>query len=205
MGSEKTTQTTDQKASTQYTPTAEETAINKLDLERRQGQQGGLMANDQAGLNLSSAFLQGKDLPGYFKGLPYGISPEVTTGIVDQSLRDMNVQLAHSGAGTYMESGAAQAIGARTAGDIRQSAEQFNLGQLLNLLNLATGSSAQIQQPMNQNAATFSGRLAGLRSSASFGNQTQTTLGMNPFLKSFQTGMGSYLGGGMQTAAMGAV
>jgi len=197
MGNEKTTQKQESSASTQYTPTAEETAMNKLDLQRREGQQSGLIASDQAGLSLNEAFLRGNELPGYFKGLPYGISPDVTNGLVNQSLKDVNAQLAYSGAGTMMESGASQAIGARTAGDIRQSAEQFNLGQLLNLLNLATGSSAQIQQPINTAANTFSGRLAGLRSSNSTGNSTQTTTSMNPFLKSFYQGAGESLGKGV--------
>lgn len=197
MGKEKTTQQQSSNQQTTVAPTAEETAMNKLDLQRREAQQGGLIASDQAGLSLNEAFLKGNPLPGYFAGLPGGISPEVTTGIVDQSLKDLNVQLAHSGAGTYLESGAAQSIGARTAGDIRQSAEQFNLGQLLNLLNLATGSSAQIQQPINTSANTFSGRLAGLRSSTSTGTSNQTTTSMNPFLRSFQQGAGESLGRGV--------
>ena len=196
MGGEKKTETTQSSSQTTAAPTAEETAMNQLDLQRRQAQQTGLLANDQAGLDLSSAFLKGQDLPGYFKGLPYGISPDVTTGLVNQSLKDVNAQLAYSGAGTMMESGASQAIGARTAGDIRQSAEQFNLGQLLNLLNLSIGAPAQIQQPINTAANTFSGRLAGLRSVNQTGSSNTTTMGMNPFLKSFQTSLGSSLGGG---------
>lgn len=195
MGKEKTVVQNDQTATQTKTASPEQQAIDKLDLERRQAQQGSLLQNDQYGLNLSNAFLQGKDLPGYFQQLPYGISPGVTNNLVNQSLSDLNVQLAKSGAGTMLESGASQAIGARTAGDIRQSAEQFNLGQLLNLLNLSIGAPAQIQQPMNTAANTFSGRLAGLQGSTYSGQSTNTTLGMNPFLKSFQQSAGQTLGG----------
>lgn len=196
MGREKTTVVQSGSSNTQYTPTAEETELNKLDLERRRAAQSGLIESDQASIGLNNAFLRGQDLPGYFKGLPYGISPDVTQGIVDTSLRDLNTQLARSGAGTFLESGAAQSIGARTSGEIRQNAEQFNLGQLLNLLNLSIGAPAQIQQPINQNAALYSSRLAGLRSGTSSYEGNQTTYGMNPFLKSFQTSAGSTLGGG---------
>jgi len=196
MGKERSTTVQNTTQTSTPAPTAEETALNKLDLERRQAQQPGLLESDQASLSLNNAFLRGQPLPGYFQGLPGGISPEVTTGIVDSSLRDLNTQLAASGAGTYLESGAAQSIGARTAGEIRQNAEQFNLGQLLNLLNLSIGAPAQIQQPINQNAATFSSRLAGLRSVNQTGSGTSTQTGMNPFLKSFQTSLGSSLGSG---------
>jgi hypothetical protein len=194
MGGEKTTVQNTTQATSTPTPTAEETALNKLDLERRQASQSGLMASDQASLDLTNAFLRGQSLPGYFGGLPGGISPDVTTGIVNNSLRDLNTQMAKSGSGTFLESGASQSIGARTAGEIRMNAEEFNLGQLLNLLNLSIGSPAQIQQPINQNAALYSSRLAGLRSTTSTGTNNQTTIGMNPFLKSFQQSAGQTLG-----------
>lgn len=194
MGKEKQTQTTVQNQTVTPTPTAEETRLNQLDLQNREALNPGILANQTAGLDLSTAFLKGQNLPGYFQGLPYGISPEVTQGIVDQSLKDLNTQMAASGAGTYLESGAAQSIGARTAGEIRQNSEQFNLGQLLNLLNLSIGAPAQIQQPINQNAQMFSGRLSGLRSTNMTGNSQTTTLGMNPFLKSFQQSAGTGLG-----------
>jgi hypothetical protein len=194
MSKDKSTSTQDTTQTQTRTASPEETEINKLALERERARQGGLIDSDRNALALSNQFMTGQELPGYFKGLPYGISPEVTTGIVGSSLRDMNTQLAKSGAGSFLESGAAQSMGTRTAGDIRMGAEQFNLGQLLNLLNLATGSSAQIQQPMNANAQMFSSRLGGLGTVTGTTQGSTTNKSMNPFLKSFQTSAGSTLG-----------
>lgn len=197
MGRSKETVVQNTTQVSQPTESAYEREVNPLEVERRRAQQQGLLESDQASLALGNAFMRGQELPGYFKNLPYGISPEVTTGIVDSSLRDLNTQLRKSGAGTFLESGAAQSIGARTAGEIRQNAEQFNLGQLLNLLNLSIGAPAQIQQPINQNASIFSSRLAGLRGNTTTGSGSATSYGMNPFLKSFQTSAGSSLGSGV--------
>jgi hypothetical protein len=191
VGKDKTTETQVVNQTQQATMSPQETGLMEEQLKIQKEATPGIIATNKAGLDLSAAFLGGKDLPGYFKDLPYGISEQVTGGIVQDSLRDMNTQLAASGAGSFMESGATQSIGTRAAGEIRQNAAEFNLGQLLNLLNLATGSSAQIQQPINQRYSTLAPSLAGLRSTNVSGVTTGTTKSMNPFLKSFQTGMGT--------------
>jgi hypothetical protein len=124
--------------------------------------------NANAG-NLVNQLLTGQSLPGYLNTLPGGISPEVTQHIVDQSLRDLYPQFQSSG---ILDSGVAASIAGRTAGDIRASAEQFNIQNLQQLLNLAVGGQAQVQQPMLQTTSQLGSRLAGLRSSTS----TQTIL-----------------------------
>jgi hypothetical protein len=196
MGKEKTTETQVVNQTQQATMSPQESAIMDDQVQIQKAATPGIIATNKAGLDLSAAFLGGKELPGYFKDLPYGISEQVTGGIVQDSLRDMNTQLAASGAGSFMESGATQSIGTRAAGEIRQNAQEFNLGQLLNLLNLATGSSAQIQQPINQRYSTLAPSLAGLRSNNVSGVTTNTTLAMNPFRKSFATQGGNFAGGG---------
>ena len=195
MGDTKDTTSTNTSATTQATPTAEETALNQSKLRIQLAAEPGTIATNTAGLNLTQAFLQGQDLPGYFKGLPSGISEDTISGLSQDALKDLNTQLALSGAGSYMESGASQAIGAKTAGEIRLNAEEYNQNLLLNLLNLATGSSAQIQSPTNQTYSTLASSLAGLRSTTSSGTSTNTT-SSNPFLKSFYSGLGTSLGGG---------
>ena len=126
------------------------------------------------------------NLPGFLSRLPGGISPDVTTGIVDESLRDLNTQLAKSGAGTFLESGPAQTIGVRTAGDIRRASEEFNIGNLFNLLNLAVGGQAQVQQPILATGQLLSSRLAGLRSTTNTLTGTSQSTRQLPFSESFK-------------------
>lgn len=74
----------------------------------------------------------------------------------------------------------------------RRGGEAFNIGNLLNLLNLAVGGQASIQQPVLSTGQQLTQALAGLRSVNTQGTATQNTTqyGMNPFMKSFQTSMG---------------
>jgi hypothetical protein len=193
MGSEKQTSNTQQSQS--YTMSPEERqAYNNAN------QISGATVNEQIGVNkagLSAVqnLLTGQDLPGYLKQLPYGISEDVTGSLVNQSLTDVNNQLAKTGAGSAMESGATQQAMMRTAGDIRNQAAQYNLNNLMQLLNIGVGGQASVQQPIS----TYSGQLAGLvkGTGTTQGNTNQTTTQMNPFIKSFQTSAGSSIGKGV--------
>jgi len=177
------------------TPTADPSMVemNKLDLALRQGNQQGLQDIQSSGLNLGNLLLKGMNLPGYLQGLPGGISPDVTQSIVDQSLRDIKPSFQQGG---ILDSGVAASISARTAADVRNQSAQFNLQNLSQLLNLALGGQAQVQQPIIGQAGMLGQRLAGLTSVNQTGSGNQTTMGMNPFMKSFQTSLGSSLGGG---------
>lgn len=201
MSSKRTTSESSQQQ-TQYTPTAEETELNKLYLARERQLDPQITGVQSQGLNLVSSLLRGEQLPGYLNTLPGGISPEVTQGIVNQSLNDLNVQLAHSGAGTFLESGAAQAAGVRTAGDIRNQSEQFNLQNLLQLLNIGIGGQAQVQAPIQGFSSMLSGRLAGLRGVNQTGTAT-STFRYNPFKESFYSSLGSGLGSGSANMLFG--
>ena len=66
----------------------------------------------------------------------------------------------------------------------------------MQLLNIAAGGSAQVQQPGLQTAGQLGQSLSGLRSINQTGSysSTSTTVGMNPFLKSFQESAGQSLG-----------
>lgn len=194
MGSKEKTTTTTQATST---PTADPSMVemNKLDLDLRKQNQQGLGEVQSNSLNLANLLLRGLQLPGYLQSLPGGISEDVISDMTNKSLNDVNYQLANSGAGSFLESGASQAIGARTAGDIRNNAAQFNLQSLQQLLNLATGNAAQVQSPIISQSGNLGQRLAGLTSV----NQTGLSnfrSNQNPFLNSFAGGLGQGVGSG---------
>jgi hypothetical protein len=196
MGGEKSSgsSTTVVNQSTERQPTAEETRLNQLDIQLREATQPGMMATQQAGLTLAEKLLKGEEpLPGFFQQLAGGISPEVTQDIVNQSMRDIMPSFQSSG---LMDSGVAASISARTSADIRRASEEFNIGNKLNLLNLALSGQAQIQSPIMSQAANLGGRLTTLGSTTTQGTTTTNAVqkGMNPFLKSFQTSAGSGLG-----------
>lgn len=193
MGKEKTTTTTDTSQSQRVTATPEETAYNQMQLKNAQELNPQSQALQGAGINLGTLLLQGMQLPGYLKNLPGGISPEVTQGLVDQSMRDVK---SFANQGGILDSGVSASIAGRTAGDIRMNSEQFNLQNLQQLLNLAVGGQAQPLQISSTAGGQLGQRLAGLRQTDLSGNNTATTKSMNPFLKSFQTSFGQSLGTG---------
>lgn len=201
---EKTTQSTQSNATQTVQPTAEQTQLNQLQLSQAQAADPMQRQVNQSGLTAINNLLTGQPLPGYLQSLPGGIDENATKTIVDQSLRDVNTQLAKSGAGTMMESGASQAIGARAAADTRSQAAQFNLQNLLQLLNIGVGGQASVQQPISAVTGQLGSRLAGLNSYSSTGNSSQTTIGMNPFVKSFSTSLGQGLGSGISKFTFGA-
>lgn len=193
MGSEKTTQKQETNQSQTVTADPSLTEQNRLDLELRKGNQQGMADIQASGLNLGNLLLRGMNLPGYLNTLPGGISEDVTQSIVDKSLRDVK---GFGNQGGLLDSGVLQSIAGRTAGDIRMGSAQFNLQNLSQLLNLALGGQAQVQQPIIGQGAALGQRLAGLSSVNTTGNASSTTTGMNPFMKSFQTSLGSTLGNG---------
>lgn len=185
MGADRQTSTQSQ----QYTPTDEEKQLNQLQLGQAQAFDPIQRQLNNNGGNLVNNLLTGQALPGYLNQLPGGITPDVTQGIVNDSLNDLYPQFQKSG---ILDSGVAAQIAGRTSADIRQNSAQFNLQNLQQLLNLGVGGQAQVQQPSVSTSQALGGRLAGLASSSG----TTSTIGMNPFLKSFQTSLGSSLGSG---------
>jgi len=191
MGSEKKTESTNTNQTQTVSASPEETRLNQLMLQDYEASQGGRQQVNQSGLNLANLLLRGQQLPGYLQTLPGGISPEVTQGIVDQSLRDIKPSFQQGG---ILDSGVAASISARASADIRNQAEQFNLGNLQQLLNLAVGGQSAPLAYGSQIGSQLGSQLAGLRSVNQTGQGTTTTKSQNPFLKSFQTSLGSTLG-----------
>lgn len=187
MGRDRTTTTTQQTTTPQATP--EETQLNQLEIERQKATNPGVIGTQQKGLDLIQQLLSGGTLPGYLNKLPQGIDDAAQTDIANKAISD--IQPFFNGAG-ILDSGVNAAVSGRVAGDVRRASYETNLNNLFNLLNLAVGGQAQIQAPILAGNEALGNRLAGLRSTTSTGSSTQSA--MNPFLRSFQTSLGSTLG-----------
>lgn len=195
MGSEKQTGTTVNNTTSTPTPTAEETRLNQLDLQLREQNQGQLGQVQGNSLNLANLLLQGMNLPGYLKGLPGGIDEATTQSIVDKSLRDIKPSFQQGG---ILDSGVAASVSGRIAGDVRRGSAEFNINNLLQLLNLATGNAAQVQTPVLAQSADLGGRLSGLRTVNQSGTSTTNTQSnQNPFLNGITSGLASGIGTGL--------
>ena len=181
----------------QSTPqaTPEERRLNQLAIERQEILQGPQTEAQLAGLDLVRQLLTGQEpVPGFFQEMSQGISPEVTQDITRQAIKDISPQFQRAG---ILDSGVAASIAGRTAGDIRRATAEFNLGNKFNLLNLALSGQAQVQQPLLAQSQILSSRLAGLRPVTTAGTSKTTTSGQsNPFLRSFQSSLGTSLGRG---------
>jgi hypothetical protein len=198
MGGEKQTGTTVNNTTSTPTPTPEETRLNQLDLQLREQNQGALGEVQGNSLNLANLLLKGQGLPGYLGSLTGGVDEATTQSIVDKSLRDIAPSFQQRG---LLDSGVRASISARNAGDIRRNSAEFNINNLMQLLNLATGNAAQVQTPVLAQAADLGSRLGGLRTINQSGTQTTSTRSnQNPFLNAavggLAGGIGTGLGGG---------
>ena len=164
-------------STTKPTPTAEETALNKLNLEKAQATQGGQITAQNNSLNLINQLLTGKIPQGeLFNQLTGGISPEAMAGQATSMMRAGRTGAQKSG---IAESGSAdRAISRDLASNLLMPAQQFNIGAAQNLMNLALSGQAQVQSPIQNNVNQLGQQLAGLRSNQTTGNQ-YTNGGLN--------------------------
>lgn len=192
MGKERTVEKTETKTESTPQATPEERRLNQLEIERIEATQPQQISVQQQGLSLINQLLAGQEpLPGFFQQLSQGISPEITQEIASQAVRDIAPQFQQSG---ILDSGVAASIAAQTAGDIRRTVGEFNIGNKFNLLNLALSGQAQVQQPLLAQSQILSSRLAGLRPVTQTGTGTGTTISPNPFISNFQSSLGNTLG-----------
>jgi hypothetical protein len=178
------------------TPTADEAARNKLKLEQEQAYTPGqteMFKNSFAlGNQLLTSF--GDKQGNMWQSLIGGVTPDQMNAQAMQAGRLTNASLNQAG---MVDSGVGRVMNARAMSDSQNTNATFNVGALQNALNLALSGQAQIQSPASANAGQLASTLAGLRSTNQSGTSSQTITSMNPFLKSFQTGLGSALGGTM--------
>lgn len=161
MGDTKTETTTVQQASSKPTPTAEETALNKLQLEQMQAIQPQAIEMQQNAYELGNLLLQGQDLPGYLGALPQGATAEeiplsagkfdedMTNEIVKNSMRNLMPQFQKMG--VPIESGVAASVAGRTSGDIRRGVAEGNIERELAIreANVNIGQTTQYQNMNN--------------------------------------------------------
>lgn len=180
MSGEKTTTQNSQQA--QMTP--EERQLLQQQIAQNNFMQPYANKNYAALSDNINAILNGKEPAA--KGIG-GVSDADMTNIVNQSLRDIPTSLQASG---VLDSGAAQEYYGRQASNVRSGLAQFNVSSAQNLFNLASGGQSNLQGQYQNNTNTVTGQLAGLRNIITSGS----TIGMNPFLKAFQTGLGQVPG-----------
>ncbi len=191
MARERTTQDTSQTAQTTVQETPELKRLNQLGLQRAEAGQEQALGLQQAGGSLVTSLLTGQPLPGYLESLPGGISESATSRIVQGALEDVRPGLQKSG---LLDSGIRAELETETAADIRAQSEQFNIQNLMQLLNVAFGGQASNQQAALGQSGQLAQSLAGLRGQTATGSSEQTKFGANPFLKSFQQSFGKQLG-----------
>lgn len=170
--------------------TPEERELMRLRLERERQTSGGQTEAQLNSLGLINQLLTGQDLPGYLGKLPYGISESSIQDMTRKSISDLQPQFQSSG---LLDSGVNAELSARTASNIRRGAEEYNLGNLFNLLNLAVGGQAQVQAPLLSQQGMLSQSLAGLRPVTQTGSSRGRSfnyggnfeVGLNPNLAPF--------------------
>jgi len=188
MGSTKIS--TEQGGTSQATPTAEESELNKLLLERTRATQAGTMQAQQGGLSLINQLLAGQQPSGGLYDQLGGISAEAigqqATQYAQKAMPRFNQQ------GLYDSGTMYKNISRGIANEVLFPAEQFNVGAKQNLLNLALSGQAQVQQPMQAQTGTLASQLAGLRTTTQTGYGTQVNPYQGANLGIFGTWGGNY-------------
>lgn len=177
---------TQSQQSTTVTATPEEKAMEALQLQRQQTNAPMQTELDKNQYGLANLLLTGKNLPGNLQGAQ-GVSDAQNQSMVNSSIRSVLPQFQSAG---ILDSGIAAQGAIRAAQDTSNQNAQFNVSAFQNLLNQALGGSSNMTNSNTQSNQVLGSQLAGLRST----NTSGSTIGMNPFLKSFQTSLGTGLG-----------
>lgn len=192
-GSSKTSETTVVNQQQQATPTAEETALNQRNLRMALATEGSQTQAQLAGLDLVNKMLAGStNLPGIFGTLAKGISSEAIGNQATKYALNALPQFQSMG---LTDSGVAgREISRGIANELLYPTEQFNIGSLQNLLNLALSGQAQVQSPIQANTNTLASSLAGLRSTTTSGTTSSTKTTPRDYVSPLLTGFGSAMG-----------
>ena len=113
-----------------------------------------------------------------------GINDAQNQSMVNQSIRSVLPQFQSAG---ILDSGIAAQGAINAAQNTSNQNAQFNVSAAQNLFNLASGGQSNLQGQFQSNTNNLTNQLAGLRTI----NSSSSTIGMNPFLKSLQQGLGS--------------
>lgn len=182
--------------------TAEQRELDKLTLSQIKEFDPIQRELNRRGGNLINQLLVGdSNLPGFLSSLPGGISEEVTSDIARNSIRDIQPFFQQSG---LLDSGVNASVSGRIAGDVRRASEEFNIGNLLNLLNLAVGGQAQVQSPALSQTQLLSQRLANVTpvtTTGSFGGNTSSFSNPSVVSRGMQF-LGTQSGSNLTTSAI---
>ena len=196
-GSSKETTVVQSSGTQQATATPEERELMQMQIDQQKRLGPQQEALQVSSMDLVSKMLAGEtELPGFFGQIGRGISPEITGEISQKAVADLMPSFQSSG---IMDSGVAASVAGRTAGDIRRVSEEFNIGNKLNLLNLALSGQAQVQQPILAQSAMLGQQLAGLRAITTTGQSTSTMTKPTDYFGGFASSFGSGLGTGLGT------
>lgn len=196
---------TSQSSDTTYQPNPTESALMNNELQLSNAALPGQLQNIGQAQNLQSSLLTGQNLPGYLNMLPQGVSQGQSMNEAQLGLQALAPQFQAMGG---LDSGSYAQAGANAFANTLNSNAQFNVQNLAQLLNLASGQAYQNVG----NAATNNSTL-GQQSGALAGQNSRSTLNQNPFLNSFYSGLGTQAsgngssnstGGIMSLAALGA-
>lgn len=123
-----------------------------------------------------------------------GISDAQNQSMVNASVRSVLPQFQSAG---ILDSGIAAQGAIRAAQDTSNQNAQFNVSAAQNLFNIASGGQSNLQSQLQNNTNNLTSQLAGLRTI----NSSGSTIGMNPFLKNFQTQLGTQAANGIGNVA----
>lgn len=177
---------TTQQSSTQYTPTATETALMGNELSLSNAALPGQISNTTQSQDLIGRLLTGSSLPGYLNGLPGGISTAQSMNEAQMGVNGLAPTFQAMGG---LDSGSFAQAGANAYANTLNSNAQFNIQNLAQLLNMAAGGAYQ-----NQGAVTSNNSALGAQSGALASSNSTSTLTQNPFLNSFYQSLGQTLG-----------
>lgn len=187
-----TTNTTTQQSTTAQ-PTATESALMNNELQVSNAALPGQIANTQSAQGLQGLLMTGQALPGYLSSLPGGISQNQSMN--ESALGNQSVATQYQAMGGLDSGSAAQAMAGNTANTLNSNA-QFNVENLANLLNLASGQAYQ-----NAGLTSSNNQMLGTQSGALAGTTSNSTVTQNPFLNSLYSSMGQSVGQGTGDAA----
>lgn len=179
--------TTTSQQNTNYTPTPTETSLMNNELQLSNAALPGQISNAQQSQSLVGNLLQGGNLPGYLNNLPGGVSQGQSQNEAQLGLQALAPQFQAMGG---LDSGSYAQAGANAYANTLNQNAQFNVQNLAQLLNLASGQAYQNSGLVGANNQGLGSQSGALASSNTSGSSMS-----NPFLQSFYSGLGNVFSG----------
>lgn len=167
MGSQTTT------SSQQYQPTQTEQDLMKNELQLSNATMPGQISNTQQAQGLQSLLMGGQALPGYLNTLPGGVSNAQSQNMAQLGVQGLATQFQGMGG---LDSGSFAQAGANAYANTMNQNAQFNVQNLAQLLNMASGNAYQNVGMIGSNNA-----MLGQQSGALAGSSGKSQVFANPF------------------------